>query len=76
MFSITKVWTEEKIRFIIHKLDEKTGLSGADLPIAFKAYGNTLGNYQYVEPVSYTHLDVYKRQAHPRWLSASMKLTR
>lgn len=53
MFSITKVWTEEKIRFIIHKLDEKTGLSGADLPIAFKAYGNTLGNYQYVEPKAF-----------------------
>lgn len=35
MSTITKTWTEDKIRSIIRKLDEKTRLNGAALPIAF-----------------------------------------
>ena len=45
MSTITKTWTENEIRFIIRKLDEKTGLNGAALPIAFKCNGRVLGQY-------------------------------
>ena len=47
MSTITEIWTEDKIRFIIRKLDEKTGLNGAALPIAFKCTGRTLGEYRH-----------------------------
>lgn len=47
MSTITKTWTEDKIRFIIRKLDEKTGLNGAALPIKLVSHGNALGFYQY-----------------------------
>lgn len=50
MPTYTKTWTEDKIRAIIRKLDEKTGLNGAELPIAFNSYGWFLGHYHYVEP--------------------------
>lgn len=33
MSTITKVWTEEKFRFVLINLDKKTGLSGAKLEI-------------------------------------------
>ena len=48
MSTLTKTWTEEKIRSIIRKLDEKTGLDGASLPIKLASHGNALGYYQYV----------------------------
>lgn len=48
-----KIWTEDKIRFIIRKLDEKTGLNGAVLPIVFNSYGRFLGHYRYVEPKTF-----------------------
>lgn len=38
MSTITKNWTEDKIRTIIRKLNEKTELNGAVLPIAFNSY--------------------------------------
>ena len=41
MSTITKTWSEDKIRSIIRKLDEKTGLNGAALPIAFNSYGSS-----------------------------------
>lgn len=47
MSTITKIWTEDKIRFIIRKLDAKTGLNGAALPIAFKCNGRVLGQYSH-----------------------------
>lgn len=53
MSTITKIWTEDKIRSIIRKLDEKTGLNGSELPISFKSYGGTLGYYRYVEPKTF-----------------------
>ena len=53
MSTITKAWTEDKIRSIIRKLDEKTGLNGAALPIAFNSYGWVLGHYRYVEPKAF-----------------------
>jgi predicted SprT family Zn-dependent metalloprotease len=53
MSTITKTWTEEKIRSIIRKLDEKTGLNGAALPIAFNSYGWFLGYYDYMEPKAF-----------------------
>ncbi len=53
MSIITKTWTEDKIRAIIRKLDEKTGLNGAALPIAFNCYGESLGYYRYVEPKAF-----------------------
>lgn len=37
MSTITKTWNEDKIRSIIRKLDEKTGLNGAALPIEYSA---------------------------------------
>lgn len=46
MSTITKTWNEDKIRSIIRKLDEKTGLNGAALPIAFNSYGWFLGHYR------------------------------
>lgn len=39
MSTITKTWNTDKIRSIIRKLDEKTGLNGSALPIAFNSYG-------------------------------------
>lgn len=48
MSTLTKIWTEEKIRNIIRHLDEKTGLNGASLPIKLASHGNALGYYQYV----------------------------
>lgn len=45
MSTFTKNWSVEKIRAIIRKLDEKTGLRGADLPIDFSCYGWFLGLY-------------------------------
>lgn len=48
MSTLTHTWTEEKIRSIIRKLDEKTGLNGASLPIKLASHGNALGYYQYV----------------------------
>lgn len=48
MSTLTAVWTEDKIRSIIRKLDEKTGLNGAALPIKLASHGNALGYYQYV----------------------------
>lgn len=53
MSTFTKNWTEDKIRAIIHKLDEKTGLDGASLPISFSSYGWFLGHYRHVEPKSF-----------------------
>lgn len=53
MSTITKTWTEDKIRSIIRKLDEKTGLNGTALPIAFNSYGWFLGHYRYVEPKAF-----------------------
>lgn len=53
MSTITKRWTEDKIRSIIRKLDEKTGLDGAALPIAFNSCGWFLGHYRYVEPKAF-----------------------
>lgn len=47
MSTIAKTWTENKIRSIIRKLDEKTGLNGAALPIKLASHGNALGYYQY-----------------------------
>lgn len=47
MSIVTKTWTENKIRSIIRKLDENTGLNGAALPIKFANHGNALGYYQY-----------------------------
>jgi len=40
MSTITKTWTEDKIRSIIRKLDEKTGLNGAALPIKLASHGS------------------------------------
>lgn len=48
MSTITKTWTEDKIRTIIRKLDEKTGINGAALPIKLASHGNALGYYQFV----------------------------
>lgn len=48
MSTLTAVWTEDKIRSIIRKLDEKTDLNGAALPIKLASHGNALGYYQYV----------------------------
>lgn len=45
MSTITKLWTENQVRAIIRKLDEKTGLNGAALPIKFTCRGNILGCY-------------------------------
>lgn len=53
MSTITKTWTEDKIRSIIRKLDEKTGLNGTALPIAFNSYGWFLGHYRHVEPKAF-----------------------
>lgn len=53
MSTITEIWTEEKIRSIIRKLDEQTGLNGATLPIAFNSYGWFLGHYRHVEPKAF-----------------------
>ena len=53
MSTITNTWSESKIRDIIRKLDEKTGLNGAELPIMFNVYGHTLGCYRYVEPKAF-----------------------
>ena len=53
MSTITKIWTEDKIRSIIRKLDEKTGLNGAELPITFRSCGGSLGYYRYVEPKAF-----------------------
>lgn len=53
MSTITRTWTEDKIRSIIRKLDEKTGLNGAALPIAFKSYEHILGHYRRVEPKAF-----------------------
>lgn len=39
MSTLTKVWTEDKIRAIIRKLDEKTGLDGVSLPITISGSG-------------------------------------
>lgn len=39
MSTITKTWNTDKIRSIIRKPDEKTGLNGSALPIAFNSYG-------------------------------------
>ena len=38
MSTIMKIWTEDKIRSIIHKLDEKTGLNGDAPPITFNSW--------------------------------------
>lgn len=53
MSTITKNWSIDKIRYIISKLDEKTGLNGASLPIAFNSSGWFLGHYRYVEPKAF-----------------------
>lgn len=53
MSTFTKNWSVEKIRAIIRKLDEKTGLNGAELPIDFSSYGWFLGHYRYVEPKAF-----------------------
>ncbi|MCR5249438.1 MAG: hypothetical protein K6E50_02395 [Lachnospiraceae bacterium] len=47
MSALTNAWTEEKIRSLIRKLDEKTGLNGASLPIRLIDRGETLGYYYY-----------------------------
>ncbi len=47
MSTLTNNWTEDKIRGIIRKLDEKTGLHGASLPIKLASRGTALGYYQY-----------------------------
>lgn len=50
MSTITKAWTEDKIRSVIRKLDEKTGLNGASLPITLSGYGRRLGYYRRTKP--------------------------
>lgn len=47
MSSITKEWTEDKIRWIIRNLDSKTGLNGAELPIVLANHAGALGCYQF-----------------------------
>ena len=54
MSTFTKKWSEDKIRTIIHRLDKKTGLNGASLPISFSSYGWFLGQYRYVEPKAFS----------------------
>lgn len=52
MSSLTPKWTPEKIRPIIAALDAKTGLHGADLPIAMECYRRYLGFFRY-EPMGF-----------------------
>ena len=47
MSTITRFWKEDKIRYIIRKLDEKTGLNGAALPIVLNRTKCRLGCYRY-----------------------------
>lgn len=53
MSTLTKTWTVDKIRAIIRKLDEKTGLNGASLSITISGSGRRLGYYQYAVPKSF-----------------------
>lgn len=53
MSTLTKTWTVDKIRSIIRKLDEKTGLNGASLSITISGSGRSLGYYQYAAPKSF-----------------------
>ena len=53
MSTITKNWSIDKIRYIISKLDKKTGLNGAALLIDFKCYGYRLGEYRPTQPKSF-----------------------
>ena len=47
MSTLTAKWTEDRIRYIIRRLDEKTGLKGEELPIIF-TYGRCrLGYYRF-----------------------------
>ena len=43
MSSHIRKWTKERVRYIIRKLDEKTGLNGSELSISFIRSKNTLG---------------------------------
>ena len=47
MSVLTEKWTEDKIRYIIRKLDEKTGLNGLALPIRFTRGMCRLGYFRY-----------------------------
>lgn len=46
--SIIREWNVSKIRAIFANLDKKTGLSGADIPIAIANHAGSLGCYQYI----------------------------
>lgn len=48
MSTITKEWTENKIRWIFSNLDKKTGLNGVGIPIVLANHAGALGCYQYV----------------------------
>ena len=62
------VETQDAIAFVEERDGNRIGAILCDTrPSAFPPSG--LGN---VGPVSYTHLDVYKRQAHP-WMRASIR---
>ncbi len=47
MSTLTEKWTEDKIRYIIGKLDEKTGLNGMALPIKISHAKRRLGYYRH-----------------------------
>ena len=42
---VPKIWPEERIREELRRLDRKTGLKGADLPIVFSSTAKSLGMY-------------------------------
>ena len=44
----------------------KTVIKPSTLGLELKKEDNTRTDFDWVDPVSYTHLDVYKRQALPR----------
>ncbi len=47
MSTITSKWDEDMIRYILHNLDIKTGLKGADFPIFLADHAGSLGSFEY-----------------------------
>ena len=46
MSTITKTWTEDMIRYILHSLDKKTGLKGSVIPITLADHAGALGSFE------------------------------
>ena len=59
MSKLTEKWTEDKIRYIIRKLDEKTGLNGLALPVKLNRAKCRIGYFRYPRTEEHAGTEIF-----------------